>query len=207
MTSRFPRTVRGRLRRLGINYCVDLSLGASKPFGAGPYVSVVGTARSPERDVTFHTTLVPRGEGAYRVFLDGEVREAAALVEREPVVLELAPDAHPPEPPPPDELLAALDIIEGGIEAFFALPDGLRREALRFIIDAKRATTRERRVVRIVELVEERLLRDPDDEPATSGSRLAGRRPAADTPGGVDRSEGRAVRAARRMKGRPDVPR
>ncbi|MEZ4502671.1 MAG: YdeI/OmpD-associated family protein [Dehalococcoidia bacterium] len=140
---------------MGANFCVDLTARASKPFGPERYVPVVGTARG----VTFHTTLVPRGDSAYRVFLDGPLREGAALEEGDTVELELAPDLDPPEPPPPLELLNALDVVDGGIEAFFNLPDGLRREALRFLENAKRRDTRERRVARIVEMVEERVLR------------------------------------------------
>jgi hypothetical protein len=167
MTSRFPRSVSARLRRLGANYCVDLPVRASRPFGPGPYVPVVGIVRGVTRDVTFHTTLVPRGGGAYRGFLDGAVREAAGLTEGDRLALELAPDEHPPEPPPPFRLLAALDTVDGGIEAFFALPDGLRREALRFITNAKREDTLDRRVVRIAELVHERMLRaEPDEAPS-----------------------------------------
>ena len=153
--------MRGRLRRLGANFCVDLALRNSRSFGPGPYVPVVGSARG----VTFHTTLVPRGNGAYRVFLNGSVREAAGLVEGDTVDLELAPDPAPPEPSPPVELLTALEAVDGGIEAFFSLPDGLRREALRFVANAQRAATRERRVARILEVVEERALQRDRDLP------------------------------------------
>ena len=111
--SRFEAT----LYRLGINFCFDVPAEASGAFGDGPFVPVRGEAN----DVEFATTLVPRGGGEYRLFLDGRVREAASLAEGDTVEIAIERDEHPPEPHPPDELLAALDATEGGVETFFAL--------------------------------------------------------------------------------------
>ncbi len=134
------------LYRLGRNFCVDAPVAVSVALGDGTFIQVAGRANG----ATFSTTLVPRGGGAHRLFLDGAARRAAATAEGESVAVELRRDG--PDPPLPEELTDALQRNEGTPEAFALLPPGLRREMIRYVTDAKREATR---VARIEQAIDE----------------------------------------------------
>ncbi len=68
----------------------------------------------------------------------------------------------------PEEIVAAAERIERGVEALWLLPPGLRREMLRFVLGAKSPETRSRRVARITELLAERAAKLPAVAPSTT---------------------------------------
>jgi hypothetical protein len=135
-----------RIGRLGMNYCVDVPLRVSRSLGGAQYIQVIGEAAGRP----FQTTLVPRGRGGHRLFLDSAVRGPAGVSEGDRVLVDVALD---PEPMPsvPNELAEALERIDGGPAAFAALPPGMRRSVLRWLEAARRPETRERRIERIVD--------------------------------------------------------
>ena len=134
------------LYRVGRNFCLDTPVEVSAALGGGQFIQVAGGANG----ATFATTLVPRGGGAHRLFLEGAVREAAAAGEGDEVTVGLRPDDDP-DPPLPDELAAALQRNEGTPEAFALLPTGLRRELIRWVTAARREQTRLTRIERAID--------------------------------------------------------
>ena len=144
------------LRKLAMNYCVDVPADASRALAGDPperYVLVEGTANGHP----FSTRLTPRGDGAYRLFLDGAARAAAGIGVGDEVSIEVARSEAPPESPIPDDLREALSALDGGVEAFAALTEAQRTGMLAFVERARTASTRASYVRRVVEEVQRRL--------------------------------------------------
>lgn len=155
-TSPDPQRFTAPLRKLAMNYCVDVPPDASRALAGDPperYVRVEGTVNGHP----FATRLTPRGGGAYRLFLDGAVRAAAGIDVGDEVAIEVARADAPPEPPLPDDLREALSALDGGVEAFAALTEAQRAGMLTFVERARTAGTRARYVERVVEEVRRRL--------------------------------------------------
>ena len=153
-----PQRFTAPLRKLAMNYCVDVPLDASRALAGDPperYVRVEGAANGHP----FATRLTPRGGGAYRLFLDGRVRAAAGIDVGDEVTIKVARAAAPPEPPLPDDLRDALSALGGGVEAFAALSEAQRTGMVAFVERARTAGTRARYVERVVEEVRRRVSR------------------------------------------------
>ena len=147
-----PQRFTATLRTLAMNYCVDVPAEASRALVGDPperYLRVEGTANGH----AFRTRLTPRGGGAYRLFLDGDVREAAGIGVGDEVTIEVARADTSPEPPLPDYLREALSTLDGGGEAFAALTEAQRTGMVAFVERARAASTRARYVERVVEEV------------------------------------------------------
>ncbi|MGH9839592.1 MAG: DUF1905 domain-containing protein [Blastocatellia bacterium] len=71
MSQRFS----AKIYKLGINPCVDVPKRVSEVFGKRGYVPVAGTLNGQ----AIHATLVPKGGGEHRLFLNGEMRRRAAV--------------------------------------------------------------------------------------------------------------------------------
>ena len=105
----------------------------------------------------FRTRLTPRGEGAHRLFLNGEVRAAAGAGVGDVVEVEAWPAAAPRDPSLPADLASALDALPGGLEAFGSLTEAQREGMVAFLERARTAETRARYVERVVGEVRRRL--------------------------------------------------
>ena len=132
--------------RLGINFCVDVPETVSKAFGKRGYVPVAGRLNH----LKIRATLVPRGGGRHRVFLNGEMRRAAGVGEGDRVTLLLKRDTRSREVPAPDEFRKALRRKRGAVSAFEACSPSHRKEILVWILDAKHAETRARRIAKAI---------------------------------------------------------
>jgi hypothetical protein len=153
-----PQRFTAPLRKLAMNYCVDVPAEASRALGGDPperYVRVEGAANGHP----FATRLTPRGGGAYRLFLDGEVRSAADIHVGDDVTIEVARADATPELPLPDDLREALSALDGGVQAFVGLTEAQRTGMVAFVERARTAGTRARYVERVVEEVRRRVPR------------------------------------------------
>jgi hypothetical protein len=133
--------------KLGINPCVDVPERVSKAFGRRGYVPVEVTLAGH----TFRTTLVPRGGGRHRLFINGEMRKAAGVETGDTVHVALRLDTKSREIPAPEDLLKALRAASGAYQALEELTPYRRREILRWVLDAKTPETRARRIRRVIE--------------------------------------------------------
>ena len=149
----FPQRFSASIYRLGTNYCVDVPAEASCALGSGTHPPVAGEVAG----VAFRTRLTPRGGGAYRLFLNGEVRAAAAAGLGDVVEVEVWPDDTPHDPMLPADLASALDAIPGGLEAFESVTEAQREGMVAFLERARTAETRARYVGRVVEEMRRRL--------------------------------------------------
>ncbi len=135
-----------RVYCIGIIRFVDVPPEAGRAF-SGRHVPVRGTCNG----ATLVGTLVPRGQGGYRLALNAAVRREAGGVEAgDDVAMSLGPAPPHPIPGVPAELAAALSRVRGGRLAFEAWPPGRRREVLSWLAAAKRPETRARRIALIL---------------------------------------------------------
>jgi hypothetical protein len=112
------------------------------------------------------TTLVPAGGGRYRLQFNATLRKAARADVGEVAGIELKIDREPRDLPVPPELEAALKSRPKLRKEFERLPPGGRVQFLRFVLQAKAAATREKRVKRLLEVLLERSLLRPRDRRA-----------------------------------------
>ena len=114
--------------------------------------AVFGQARAPVRvTVNGHTirTRVAKYGGKYYVGFNREVREAAGIHDGDTLTLELERDDAPREVEVPADFAKALE--DGGVrEDFDALSFTHRKEYVRWIEEAKRDATRQRRLEQAV---------------------------------------------------------
>jgi hypothetical protein len=105
--------------------------------------------------VAGHTwrTTVTRMRGEFLLGLSREVREAAGVAAGDTVEVAIALDSEPREVDLPDALRDALERDVAAAAAFERLAFTHRKEFARWIAEAKRDETRERRVARAVQML------------------------------------------------------
>ena len=142
----------GELCELASNYphiikvAMDVPASVSGAFGRRSHVPVVGTADG----VPLTATLVPVGEGRHRLFLNGQVRSAIGKGPGDRVEIRVRLDTRDRMPELPADLEVALQ-AQDALAAWEALRPSRRKESLVVLADAKRATTRQKRITRIVQ--------------------------------------------------------
>jgi hypothetical protein len=98
-------------------------------------------------------TTVTRMKGEFLVGLNREVREDASVEAGDTVTLTLALDTAPREVEVPEALAQALNADPEATAAFERLAFTHRKEFARWIAEAKREETRDRRVVQALEMI------------------------------------------------------
>jgi hypothetical protein len=98
-------------------------------------------------------TTVTRMKGEFLIGLNREVREGAGVQAGDTVTLSLALDSAPREVEVPEALARALSAEPDARDAFEALAFTHRKEFARWIAEAKREETRDRRVAQAVEMI------------------------------------------------------
>lgn len=142
-------TFSARIGKVGINFCVDVPPAVSRALGDGASgrVPVVGAVNGA---VEIRTTLMPRGGGKHRLFLDGHARAAAGVGEGDRVDVALMLDEQPRDLEVPEDLQRALRDARA-LRSFEGFARGKRDEIIRWIEAAARSTTRDKRIARAVE--------------------------------------------------------
>jgi hypothetical protein len=117
-----------------------------------------GSKRPPVRATvngySFRTTIAPMG-GRSLLGLNREVRDAAGVTVGEIVSVELEPDDEPRVVEEPSDFAALLAANPRARAAFDALSYTHRKEYVRWITDAKRDETRQRRLQRSIDLLQQ----------------------------------------------------
>ena len=118
-------------------------------------VAALGAGRKPAVTVaigghTYRSTVAVYG-GAYYLPLSAENRAAAGVAAGDEVDVDVEVDTAPREVAVPADLAAALAAEPAAARAFDALSYSLRRRHVLAVEQAKAASTRERRIAKIVE--------------------------------------------------------
>lgn len=116
---------------------------ASAKLPARGLVSVEGTINGS----VFQATLEPDGQGGHWLKVDRKMREAVGAEAGDVVTLEIAPVAEEPEPKVPADLRKALAAAHPKTRAVWSdITPMARRDFIHWIVSAKQAETRARRI-------------------------------------------------------------
>jgi hypothetical protein len=116
---------------------------ASAKLPARGLASVEGTINGS----AFRATLEPDGQGGHWLKVDRRMREAAGAEAGDVVTLEIAPVAQEPEPRVPADLRKALAAAHPKARAVWSdITPIARRDYIHWIVSAKQAETRARRI-------------------------------------------------------------
>lgn len=116
---------------------------ASATLPSQGMTSVEGTLNG----LAFRATLEPDGQGGHWLKVDRKLREAAGAEAGDLVTLELAPVAEEPEPKVPADLRKALAAAAPGARQVWSdITPRARRDWIHWIVSAKQAPTRARRI-------------------------------------------------------------
>ena len=95
----------------------------------------------------FQATLEPDGKGGHWLKVDRKMREAAGAETGDTVTLEIAPVAQEPEPRVPADLRKALTTAAAKVrDAWSDITPAARRDFIQWVVSAKQAETRSRRI-------------------------------------------------------------
>ena len=94
----------------------------------------------------FRATLEPDGQGGHWLKVDRKMREAAGAEAGDVVTLEIAPVAEEPEPRVPADLRKALAAAPKARALWSDITPIARRDWIQWIVSAKQAETRARRI-------------------------------------------------------------
>ena len=133
--------------KLGINPCVDVPPRVSEAFGKRGYVPVSGTLNSEP----ISATLVPKGEGRHRLFINGDMRQRAAVDVGNRVKLSLRLDAQPRIVAMPPEFARILQSNRAARLAFEQLQPSRRKEILTYLNWLKRPETLSRNIKKTID--------------------------------------------------------
>lgn len=122
---------------------LSLPKDASAKLPTRSMTSVEGTFNG----LAFQATLEPDGQGGHWLKVDRKLREAAGAQAGDVVTLEIAPVAEEPEPRVPADLRKALAAAPPGVRTVWSdITPIARRDWIHWIVSAKQAETRARRI-------------------------------------------------------------
>ena len=142
----------GRIYKVGLIRYVDVPADVSKRFDGGAHVPVAGTVEG----VPVRSTLVSRGNGAYRLAIHGDIRKKLRVDAGAVVEVAIAVDEESREPELPPALVLALRNAPKAQKKFRGMTTALRRQIVRYLVAVKTQETLERRVVKFVARLERR---------------------------------------------------
>lgn len=137
--------------------CVDVPRDVSKSLRqlAGDnrkHIPVVGQVEG----LPLKSTLSPRGGGSYRLHLHSNIWRKLRIDEGATVEVMLLLDGEPRDPVLPHELAGGLADAPQALATFNSLTPAFRRQIVRYVEQAKHASTREERIRLIVKRMLER---------------------------------------------------
>jgi hypothetical protein len=137
--------------------CVDVPRDVSKSLrrlaGDSPkHIPVHGQVEG----LPLKSTLSPRGGGAYRLHIHSNIWRKLQIDSGATVEVMLLLDTEPRDPALPHDLAGGLADEPRALAVFNSLTPALRRQIVRYVEQAKRATTRDKRIRSIVKRILER---------------------------------------------------
>jgi hypothetical protein len=146
------------LRQSRAFYWIAIPARVSRSSGRRGPVPVVATING---STELRASIVPIGSGRHRLQVPARVRGAAAIEPGDRVKVVLRVDKNRRAEPTPPDLVRALR-ENGAIEAFERFPPGRRSHIVRWIEEAVGERTREKRIVKAVEVALQKAEADHD---------------------------------------------
>jgi hypothetical protein len=137
------------LYRVGAQRCVTVPETVGRACGAGRTVPVV-VEIGPQR---YESTLLPAKDGRFRLVVPEDVLGALDNGGPTTLTIFLTPDPQRAAPLPPPDLLAALQALRAGQEAFQSQDVTVQRQEIDYIDSARSATARAQRIQRTLEAI------------------------------------------------------
>lgn len=139
--------------KLGINPCVDVPKRVTQAFRKRGYVPIRGSLNSQP----INATLVPKGNGRHRLFINGEMRKGAGVDVGDRVKLSVDIDPQPRIVAMPPEFARVLKSNRTAKLAFEQLQPSRRKEILTYLSWVKKPETLQRNIEKtIAALLKER---------------------------------------------------
>jgi hypothetical protein len=141
-----------KIYKVGLIRYVDVPADVSRQFGFSAHVPVCGTVEG----VPVRTTLVSRGQKAYRMAIHSDIRKKLRIDTNAIVEIAIQLDEESREPQLPPALVVALKHAPKAQKQFRAMTTALRRQIVRYLVAVKTQETLERRVSKFVARLERR---------------------------------------------------
>jgi hypothetical protein len=135
-------TFKAKIYSVGINRCVDVPAKIRKALGDDKHIPVAGTID----DLPFESTLTPRGDGLYRLFVHSSIWRKLGVDNGDSVTVKLRSGQAPDDLPVPDDVLESLLRNEDAKAIFDNLTTRSRNSYIAFINQAKNPETRKKRL-------------------------------------------------------------
>src|SRR4051812_16675914 len=152
MTSSSTKTFKAKLVPMGEGgawKCIFIPFDVPETFGTRARVSVAGTING----FPYQTSIFPMRDGRFMMMVNKAMQKGAELSEGDEVKVTMAKCSTKPKTEIPAELEKALAANRTAQLAFEKLSPSSRREHIRFVAEAKRPETRQRRAKRTVKEV------------------------------------------------------
>jgi hypothetical protein len=140
---------------------------AGRAAAVPKHIPVVATVNR----VSVQTTLVPAGDGKYRLALNTELRKAGGADTGDVIGVELRFDPYSREVDVPAEYLAGIARNAVAKKEFERLPPGHKRQLARFYLKAKSEGARGRAIEKTIDHLRERALLRPPAKKQKSAAR------------------------------------
>jgi len=124
----------------------------SKSLGGAVSIPVRGRAA----EVPFRSTLIARGAGKHRLYVHSRAWRCRGLDAGDSIAIELEHDPESRQIAVPADFLSALEDRPAARAAFAASTRALHQEIANWVAAAKQAQTRERRIEKALDVLEER---------------------------------------------------
>ncbi len=153
-----------RIYKQWIMRCVDVPREVSKMLRVAAqeaaienmmHLPVIGQVEG----LPLKSTLSPRGGGAYRLHIHSDIWRKRRIDAGDTVEVLLQLDSEPRNPLLPPDLAGGLADEPRALAIFNALTPALRRQIIRYVEQAKHASTREKRILLIAKRMKERAAR------------------------------------------------
>ena len=128
----------GIIYNIGINRSIDVPKKISVALGNEQYIPVI----LEYSEFSNQTTLMPKGKGCHRLFLNGRLRKLVGVDIGDKIDVSIRKDLTKGEKSVPEEFVLALDMTDGANEAFEKLTARQRREFINWIESAKKSEKR-----------------------------------------------------------------
>ena len=135
-----------KVYKLGINPCVDVPQRVSQAFAQRGYIAVKGTLNG----AAIRATLVPKGNGRHRLYLNTAMRQRANVDVGDRVTIAITLDTAPRIVPVPDALAEALRKNRKAQSAFEQLTPSRQKEILLYLNSLKQQETLQRNIDKVI---------------------------------------------------------
>jgi hypothetical protein len=135
-------TFKAKIYSIGINRCVDVPSKISKSLGDDKHIPVAGTIG----DLPFESTLTPRGDGLYRLFIHSSIWKKLGVNNGDTITVSMQPGHAPNDLPVPADVMESLLRNEDAKAIFDNLTVRLRNSYINYINQARNPETRMKRL-------------------------------------------------------------